>query len=81
MIDKTTNKKKCSIKSNDLAKTMKFLSIRKQKFYRQEQHSSLFSSVKEICEQAGGQQEALTALISNFELNQVKIPCRDNRRL
>lgn len=31
-----------------------------------------FARFKEICEQAGGQQEALTALISNFELNQAK---------
>lgn len=31
-----------------------------------------FNRFKEICEQAGGQQEALTALISNFELNQAK---------
>lgn len=31
-----------------------------------------FGRFKEICEQMGGQQEALTALISNFELNQAK---------
>lgn len=32
-----------------------------------------FARFKKVCEQAGGQQEALTALLSSFELNQAKI--------